>query len=208
MTTEITARLDAIRTALRAQSISYGELTELQNLAGHIAPGDVELLEPAGVPEHGAMTRPAVIDATETEVAILQSFVTAALWADAHDENGEDVDTSAFTADDVTADFETWAKVRAMIRAFLTELEPVPHVTGQGVQADARRIVHEDPQQAGHDLWLTMRHHGTGFWDRGYKVATGKLLTELADRLGTEDASVYVDVDQNGARVPRLDYPA
>lgn len=45
------ARLEALRVALRAESISYGELAELQSLAPWIEPGDVELLEPAGVPE-------------------------------------------------------------------------------------------------------------------------------------------------------------
>lgn len=45
-------RLEAIRAALRAENISYGELAELQSLAAHIKPGDTELLEAAGVPEH------------------------------------------------------------------------------------------------------------------------------------------------------------
>jgi hypothetical protein len=47
----ITQRLEALRVELRAERISYGELLELQGLAGHIDPGDVELLEAAGVPE-------------------------------------------------------------------------------------------------------------------------------------------------------------
>lgn len=46
-----TARLEEIRTELRAERISYGELAELQNLVPYIAPGDLELLEAAGVPE-------------------------------------------------------------------------------------------------------------------------------------------------------------
>ena len=45
-------RLEYLRGELRAERISYGELVELQSLASHIAPGDVELLEAAGVPEH------------------------------------------------------------------------------------------------------------------------------------------------------------
>lgn len=52
MTTEtIPERLERLREALRAESISWGELNELQGLAEHIEPGDVELLEAAGVPE-------------------------------------------------------------------------------------------------------------------------------------------------------------
>ena len=44
-------RLEYLRGELRAERISYGELHELQSLVSHIAPGDVELLEAAGVPE-------------------------------------------------------------------------------------------------------------------------------------------------------------
>lgn len=45
------SRLEYLRQELRAERISYGELSELQSLARHIAPDDVELLEAAGIPE-------------------------------------------------------------------------------------------------------------------------------------------------------------
>lgn len=48
---QIKKRLEHLRGELRAERISYGELAELQDLATYIEPGDVELLEPAGVPE-------------------------------------------------------------------------------------------------------------------------------------------------------------
>jgi len=48
---KIKQRLEYLRGELRAERISYGELHELQSLAEHIDPGDVELLEAAGVPE-------------------------------------------------------------------------------------------------------------------------------------------------------------
>jgi hypothetical protein len=44
-------RLEYLRQELRAERISMGELHELQGLADQIEPGDVELLEAAGVPE-------------------------------------------------------------------------------------------------------------------------------------------------------------
>ena len=47
----ISGRLEYLRDQLRAECISMGELIELQGLAEHIDPGDVELLEAAGVPE-------------------------------------------------------------------------------------------------------------------------------------------------------------
>lgn len=52
MNDAIRARLEYLRGELRAEQMSWGELAELQGLAEHIEPGDVELLEAAGVPEH------------------------------------------------------------------------------------------------------------------------------------------------------------
>jgi len=48
---EIQKRLEYLREQLRDETISYGELYELQTLAEYIDSGDVELLEAAGVPE-------------------------------------------------------------------------------------------------------------------------------------------------------------
>ena len=50
--TKTKKRLEYLRGELRAERISYGEISELQSLAPHIAKDDVELLEAAGVPEH------------------------------------------------------------------------------------------------------------------------------------------------------------
>jgi hypothetical protein len=49
---QIASRLEELRVEIRAERISYGEIAELQGLAEHIDPSDVELLEWAGVPEH------------------------------------------------------------------------------------------------------------------------------------------------------------
>lgn len=50
-TEEIKQKLEYLRGELRAERISTGELLELADLKDHIEPGDVELLEAAGVPE-------------------------------------------------------------------------------------------------------------------------------------------------------------
>lgn len=47
----INHELEELRQALRDENISIGELIRLGELADYIEPGDVELLEPAGVPE-------------------------------------------------------------------------------------------------------------------------------------------------------------
>lgn len=54
ITETVEQRLERLRQVLRSESISYGELAELADLAKFIEPGDVELLEPAGVPEEFA----------------------------------------------------------------------------------------------------------------------------------------------------------
>ena len=48
----IQERLEYLRGEIEAERISYGEIEELQSLAEYIEPGDVLLLEWAGVPEH------------------------------------------------------------------------------------------------------------------------------------------------------------
>ena len=50
-TKQIKNRLEYLRTELKNERISYGELMELQSLSQYIDRGDVELLEAAGVPE-------------------------------------------------------------------------------------------------------------------------------------------------------------
>jgi hypothetical protein len=47
----IASRLEYLRGELEAERISYEELADLQSLAPYIEPGDVQLLEAAGVPE-------------------------------------------------------------------------------------------------------------------------------------------------------------
>lgn len=53
-TDDIRERLEYLRGELEAGCISYGEIHELQSLKVHIDPGDVQLLEAAGVPEFPA----------------------------------------------------------------------------------------------------------------------------------------------------------
>lgn len=51
-TEQVRERLEYLRGELRAEQISYGEIAELQSLAGYIDSDDVELLEAAGVAEN------------------------------------------------------------------------------------------------------------------------------------------------------------
>ena len=72
---EIRTRLEELRGALRAENISYGELSELQGLADYIEPGDVELAEAAGIPEEEFAKRVSkIIDATQLESGIYEFY--------------------------------------------------------------------------------------------------------------------------------------
>ena len=51
MDAKIKKRLEYLRGEIEAERISYGELVELESLAGHIAPDDMVLREWAGIPE-------------------------------------------------------------------------------------------------------------------------------------------------------------
>ncbi len=50
-------RLEYLRSQLDAECISMGELIELQGLAEHIEPGDVQLAEAAGIDEQEFASR-------------------------------------------------------------------------------------------------------------------------------------------------------
>ncbi len=43
-----------------------------------------------------------------------------------------------------------------------------------------------DPEQIGHDLWLTRNGHGAGFWDRGLGEV-GDKLTDIAKNMGMKN---------------------
>ena len=47
----IKKRLEEIRKSIKEESVSYGEIVELQTLKKYISKNDIELLQWAGVPE-------------------------------------------------------------------------------------------------------------------------------------------------------------
>ena len=64
-------RLEELRTELRGERISYGELFELQSLVEHIDSNDVELLQAAGVPENNQK----IIRNNQKDLVPLQNMV-------------------------------------------------------------------------------------------------------------------------------------
>lgn len=58
--------------------------------------------------------------------------------------------------------------------------------------ANAHDLRDIDPEQAGHDFWLTRNRHGAGFWDRGLGEI-GQRLTDASRPWGSSD--LYVGDD-------------
>jgi hypothetical protein len=105
-----------------------------------------------------------------------------ALWADAeHDDDTEGTGEYASEIDDLrvsyTPDYadalppDVLAELRSDVEGFVSMAWP--YLSSDNIT----------PEQAGHDFQLTRNHHGTGFWDRGYKH--GDALTTLAHTFGT-----------------------
>lgn len=90
--------------------------------------------------------------------AVIKGFLEAAVWA----ESPEDEPTNA----EDFSDFD----IRWAARQCLRFLEA----------ARAYLDEDDDPEQIGHDLWLTQAGHGAGFWDGDYQPEErGKRLTEI-----------------------------
>lgn len=53
--------------------------------------------------------------------------------------------------------------------------------------------VADDPEQAGHDFWLTRNGHGAGFWDGDWPDDVGERLTAASKAYGARD--LYVGDD-------------
>lgn len=57
-------------------------------------------------------------------------------------------------------------------------------------EAQAELLEGMDPEQAGHDFWLTRNRHGAGFWDRGLGEL-GDALTKASELYGSMDLYTY-----------------
>ena len=106
--------------------------------------------------------------------SMVDGYTEAALWSSSNDRYeldegyGEMLDAD-FDASDI--DRKTMREFEQDCAAFL--------------DSNIDDLAEMDPEQAGHDFWLTRNHHGTGFWDRG--------LGGRGDRL-TKAAHVYGEV--------------
>jgi len=114
--------------------------------------------------------------ASPTIMSILNSYLEAALWTE-EDEIGPA---------NIESDVSNNAKIDAYkdVKEFLSQA---------GSLVDGI-----DPEQIGHDLWLTRNGHGAGFWDRGLGKV-GDELSNIANSMGSkhvyigDDGEIHID---------------
>lgn len=87
---------------------------------------------------------------------IISGYIEAMLWAETDDEDTP-LDAN-YTEDDISA--ETMQRIREVCSRFYASVEGLECQYIGGGQSG-----YTTEQCLGHDLWLTSRGHGTGFWE-------------------------------------------
>lgn len=109
---------------------------------------------------------------------VLRGYLACALWSST-DDYGDPLNDN-YDIDCLSSD--ALDRAEADVCAFMSQV-------WDDTDLDLSPI---EPEQIGHDLWLTRDHHGTGFWDRGLGEL-GDALTKIAQCMGTAD--LYVSDD-------------
>jgi hypothetical protein len=114
--------------------------------------------------------------------AINRAYFACALWA-------EEPDDELWVIELIAP--ETAQRMRADVDTFIA-------AAGAGWLDLALDAAGKDESDIGHDLWLTRRGHGAGFWDGDWPEPFATHLTDTAKALGNcelyggEDGRLYV----------------
>lgn len=96
----------------------------------------------------------------------MSQFLITALWSTT-DFDGNNLDDK-FSVDDISEEFQD--KTQAICDTFLAKAKALNLFTEEELN--------DEDDTIDHDLWLTIHHHGAGFWDGDYEH--GDALTKLA----------------------------
>lgn len=132
-------------------------------------------------------------------IRMSSSYLDAAAWTEEERLDEENSDALGWNgeacanADKACTTFLLTELTDAHLRPDLWDkpLDEMPAQPGEQVH-DLLERLGMDPEQAGHDLWLTRNHHGTGFWARGLGEA-GDILDRVAKEMGEQYAYVGDD---------------
>jgi hypothetical protein len=104
--------------------------------------------------------------------AFFNAYLETALWSST-DDRDQPLD-KRFGVRDFTADSRV--KLFRMARGFWMANED---------------MIADEPEKAGHDLWLTQNGHGAGFWDGDWPEPQASALDRAAKSLGEVHLNVY-----------------
>lgn len=109
----------------------------------------------------------------------IDNYMVAALWSSTNVVDGKDVDLDQYKIVDIDPD--TREKMRKDCEAFM--------------DANAEDLASLDPEQAGHDFWLTRNGHGAGFWDRGLEEVGDRLAAACGWQTAFPEMNLYIGDD-------------
>jgi hypothetical protein len=109
---------------------------------------------------------------SDEKTRFLEAYIECALWSST--DNADD--SGGLPLDENYDESDLAPETRAEFERDCADFQ----------ESNADDLAGIDPEQAGHDFWLTRNGHGAGFWDRG--------LGELGERL-SKASKVYGSVD-------------
>lgn len=118
---------------------------------------------------------------TSTVFTIMSGVIDCMLWAELDDETPLDQNHSVSDISDELAE-----SLHKMCVDFL-------ELSGEACIQEAADSQQYGMEHVGHDLWLTTRGHGAGFWDGDYTKELGEKLTKICE--GMKAIDVYVGDD-------------
>lgn len=172
----------------------------VKRMISNISPQSLEALKSEdriGVDEYRANTdvfRALNMNVTREPSHVLDEFteayLVAALWSttDHSDEDGGQSLDLNYDICDIAPE-----AMKSAVESCAQFQEEHRELLAKAYELYAPRNGYHGPGLAGHDLWLTAAHHGSGFWDRGLGDV-GKMLTDAAHKFG--DHNIYVGDDR------------
>jgi hypothetical protein len=115
---------------------------------------------------------------------LTDAYIECALWSSLDDSGkGEFLDQNYGEAD-ISED---------AMRRLKTDAEAFYMLFNGTIRDNCQSHEYGAFEMAGHDLWLTQHHHGSGFWDGGWKEPAASVLTAAAESL--TETTLYVGDD-------------
>lgn len=108
----------------------------------------------------------------------MSAYVECALWLGS--DYRPDMEGANDYSIDLRGDYDVWDLSADTLQTIVDDCMGFAEYVFAALTADEQEIFDEQPEQAGHDFYLTRNRHGAGFWDRP-DYWPGRLAQELTD---------------------------